>query len=118
MSLNVLTPITDVDEKNGGTLLIPGSHLIISEAMRAGTPVGKLPPAINLDARNQPALFELARLLAATEPDEAQRLIDRATALPPNPAPVLNDPLARVMHARAESVGYLRQALEHFTARP
>jgi len=48
--VNTLTAITDVDEANGGTLLIPGSHRILSEAMRERRPVGKLPPAINLDA--------------------------------------------------------------------
>lgn len=66
MSVNVLTPITDVDETNGGTLLIPGSHLVISEAMRARRPVGKLPPAINLDARAGTAVLTDGRLLHGT----------------------------------------------------
>ncbi len=39
----------DVDERNGGTLVIPGSHTILSEAVRAGREVGKLPPAINVN---------------------------------------------------------------------
>lgn len=39
----------DVDEKNGGTLLIPGSHRILMEAGSGGE-VGKMPPAINLEA--------------------------------------------------------------------
>jgi ectoine hydroxylase-related dioxygenase (phytanoyl-CoA dioxygenase family) len=50
-SINTLTAITDIDESNGGTLIIPGSHRVLSEAMRTGEPVGKLPPAINLEAK-------------------------------------------------------------------
>ena len=41
MSINILTAITDVDEANGGTLVIPGSHLVLSEALRMGKPVGR-----------------------------------------------------------------------------
>ncbi len=48
--VNTLTAITDVDDTNGGTLLIPGSHKELSAAMRERRPVGKLPPAINLEA--------------------------------------------------------------------
>ena len=48
--VNTLTAITAVDDTNGGTLLIPGSHKILSDAMRERRPVGKLPPAINLEA--------------------------------------------------------------------
>ena len=50
MSVNVLSAITPIDEKNGGTLVIPGSHKFLSDAARTGTPVGKLPPCINVDA--------------------------------------------------------------------
>ena len=50
MSVNVLSCITDVDETNGGTLVIPASHRFLSAAFRNGTPVGKLPPCINVDA--------------------------------------------------------------------
>ena len=50
MSVNVLSAITDVDETNGGTLVIPASHRFLSAAFRNGTPVGKLPPCINVDA--------------------------------------------------------------------
>lgn len=48
--VNTLSAITAVDETNGGTLLIPGSHELVSRAMREQRPVGKLPPAINLEA--------------------------------------------------------------------
>ena len=34
LTVNILTPITDIDENNGGTLVIPGSHLILSAAVR------------------------------------------------------------------------------------
>ena len=66
MSINILTPITDVDETNGGTLVIPGSHLVLSEAMRANKPVGKLPPAINIDARAGTMVITDGRLLHGT----------------------------------------------------
>jgi ectoine hydroxylase-related dioxygenase (phytanoyl-CoA dioxygenase family) len=66
MSINILTPLTDVDESNGGTLLIPGSHITLSEAARQGTPVGKLPPAINLDAKAGTMVITDGRLLHGT----------------------------------------------------
>jgi ectoine hydroxylase-related dioxygenase (phytanoyl-CoA dioxygenase family) len=66
MSVNILTPLTDVDETNGGTLLIPGSHLTMSEAARQGIPVGKLPPAINLDAKAGTMVITDGRLLHGT----------------------------------------------------
>jgi len=66
MTINILTPITDVDEANGGTLLIPGSHLVLSEAVREHKPVGKLPPAINLDAKAGTMVITDGRLLHGT----------------------------------------------------
>jgi ectoine hydroxylase-related dioxygenase (phytanoyl-CoA dioxygenase family) len=66
LTINILTPITDVDESNGGTLLIPGSHLVLSEAMRAQKPVGKLPPAINIDAKAGTMIITDGRLLHST----------------------------------------------------
>lgn len=66
MTVNVLTAITDIDETNGGTLLIPGSHLTLSNAVREGRPVGKLPPAINLDAPAGTTVIIDGRMLHAT----------------------------------------------------
>ena len=66
MQVNVLTAVTDVDETNGGTLVIPGSHVVLSEAMRAGQPVGKLPPAINVDAKAGTVVITDGRLLHGT----------------------------------------------------
>ena len=40
----------DVNEENGGTLVIPGSHRILIEAGSGGK-IGKLPPASNLEAK-------------------------------------------------------------------
>ena len=64
--VNILTAITDVDEKNGGTLVIPGSHIVLTEAMRANQPVGKLPPAINIDAKAGTMIITDGRLLHGT----------------------------------------------------
>lgn len=66
MSINILTTITDVDEANGGTLVIPGSHLVLSEAVRNNKPVGKLPPAINIDAKAGTMVITDGRLLHGT----------------------------------------------------
>jgi ectoine hydroxylase-related dioxygenase (phytanoyl-CoA dioxygenase family) len=66
MTVNILTPITDVDETTGGTLLIPGSHTVLSDAVREGKEVGKLPPAINLDAKAGTMVIIDGRLLHGT----------------------------------------------------
>ncbi len=66
LTVNLLTPITDVDERNGGTLLIPGSHRVLADAVRAGEPVGKLAPAINLDAEAGTIVIIDGRLLHST----------------------------------------------------
>jgi len=66
MTINILTAITDVDETNGGTLVIPGSHIELSDALRAGKPVGKLPPAINIDAKAGTMVITDGRLLHGT----------------------------------------------------
>ncbi len=47
--VNTMYISQDVDEENGGTLLIPGSHRILIDAGSAGE-VGAMPPAINLEA--------------------------------------------------------------------
>ena len=64
--VNVLTAITDLDEETGGTLLIPGSHTVLSEAVRHGKTVGKLPPAINLDAKAGTMVIIDGRVLHGT----------------------------------------------------
>ena len=66
MSINVLTAVTDIDAENGGTLVIPGSHTTLADAVRTNTPVGKLPPAINLDARAGTMVITDGRLLHGT----------------------------------------------------
>lgn len=66
MTVNVLTAISDIDETNGGTLVIPGSHLTLSDAVRERRPVGKLPPAINVDAKAGTVVITDGRLLHAT----------------------------------------------------
>ena len=66
LTVNLLTTITDVDERNGGTLVIPGSHKVLSEALRAQQSVGKLPPAINLDAKAGTTIITDGRLLHST----------------------------------------------------
>lgn len=66
LTINIMTVITDIDETNGGTLVIPGSHIVLSDAVRNQQPVGKLPPAINLDAKAGTMIITDGRLLHST----------------------------------------------------
>jgi len=66
LTINVMTVITDIDENNGGTLVIPGSHRTLSDAARVQAPVGKLPPAINMDAKAGTIVITDGRLLHST----------------------------------------------------
>ena len=61
-----MTVVTDIDETNGGTLVIPGSHRTLSDAVRVQEPVGKLPPAINMDARAGTIVITDGRLVHST----------------------------------------------------
>ena len=47
--MNTMYIPQDVDDDNGGTLIIPGSHRMLIEAGSGGA-IGELPPAINLEA--------------------------------------------------------------------
>lgn len=66
VAVNVLSAITDIDEATGGTLVIPGSHRLLSEALREGRPVGELPPAINIDAKAGTVVIIDGRILHGT----------------------------------------------------
>jgi len=66
MTINLLIAITDLDETTGGTLIIPGSHTILGEALRKGEAVGKLPPAINIDAKAGTVVITDGRILHGT----------------------------------------------------
>ncbi len=55
----------DVNEQNGGTLFIPGSHRILCAAGPGGT-VGQLPPAINLEATAGTVMVFDGRLVHGT----------------------------------------------------
>ena len=63
--VNTLYIPQDVNEVNGGTLIIPGSHKNIIKAGSNGE-VGKLPPAINLEARAGTIMLFDGRLLHGT----------------------------------------------------
>ena len=63
--VNVVYLLDDVNEVNGGTLMIPGSHKIVSEAGDGGV-VGKLPPAINTEAPAGTVVLMDGRLLHGT----------------------------------------------------
>ncbi len=64
--VNVISLLDDVDERNGGTLVIPGSHRTIAEAVTRREAVGALPPAINTEAPAGTVLLMDGRLLHGT----------------------------------------------------
>ncbi|MEM7100442.1 MAG: phytanoyl-CoA dioxygenase family protein [Pseudomonadota bacterium] len=55
----------DVNEENGGTLMIPGSHKIMIEAGSGGE-IGEVPPAINLEAKGGTIMVFDGRVLHGT----------------------------------------------------
>jgi hypothetical protein len=55
----------DIDEENGGTLLIPGSHKAFIRAGSGGE-IGELPPTINLEAKAGTIMLFDGRLLHGT----------------------------------------------------
>jgi hypothetical protein len=59
---NTMYIFEDVDERNGGTLVIPGSHKVLATAGSGGT-IGELPPAINLEAPGGTIMLFDGRLL-------------------------------------------------------
>lgn len=61
----------DVNEVNGGTLIVPGSHKAFIEA-GAGGEIGKLPPAINLEASAGTIVLFDGRLLHGTGGNRSQ----------------------------------------------
>ena len=63
--VNTLYIPQDVNEINGGTLIIPGSHKNIIKAGSNGK-VGKLAPAINLEAKAGTVMLFDGRLLHGT----------------------------------------------------
>ncbi|XOV89023.1 MAG: phytanoyl-CoA dioxygenase family protein [Pseudomonadota bacterium] len=62
----------DVNEENGGTLVIPGSHRIMAAAGSGGE-IGELPPTINLEARAGTIMVFDGRLLHGTGANRTNR---------------------------------------------
>ena len=62
----------DINEENGGTLVIPGSHKILIEAGSGGK-VGKLPPAINLEAKAGTIMLFDGRMLHGTGVNKTEK---------------------------------------------
>jgi len=64
--MNTMYILEDVNEVNGGTLIIPGSHKIISDALRERREVPQLPPTINVEAPAGTVMIFDGRLLHGT----------------------------------------------------
>jgi len=69
--VNTIYILQDVDEVNGGTLLIPGSHRPNGEN---GEMFGRLPPPINLEARAGTVLMMDGRVLHGGAVNRSDRL--------------------------------------------
>lgn len=69
---NTLYVLQDVDDHNGGTLFIPGSHRLVADA-GSGGPVGELPPAVNLEAEAGTIMVFDGRLLHGTGVNRSDR---------------------------------------------
>ena len=68
----------DVNEENGGTLVIPGSHKIMIDAGSNGE-IGELPPAINLEAKAGTIMMFDGRLLHGTAVNKTDKVMFVAT---------------------------------------
>ncbi len=63
--MNTMYIFDDVNEHNGGTLVIPGSHRVMMDAGSGGQ-IGELPPAINVEAPGGTIMLFDGRLLHGT----------------------------------------------------
>ena len=63
--VNTVYIMQDVNEVNGGTLLIPTSHRIVSNT-KPGEEVGPLPPAVNVEAKGGTVMLMDGRVLHGT----------------------------------------------------
>jgi ectoine hydroxylase-related dioxygenase (phytanoyl-CoA dioxygenase family) len=72
MLVNTMYIFEDVDDSNGGTVMIPGSHRVLAMAGTGGT-VGALPPSINLDAKAGTIMLFDGRLLHGTGINRTRR---------------------------------------------
>ena len=63
--VNTVYIMQDVNEVNGGTLVIPTSHRLVSQ-VAPGEEVGPLPPAVNVEAKGGTVLLMDGRLLHGT----------------------------------------------------
>ena len=63
--VNTVYIMQDVNEVNGGTLVIPTSHRLVSQ-VGPGEEVGPLPPAVNVEAKGGTVMLMDGRLLHGT----------------------------------------------------
>ena len=63
--MNTVYIMQDVDDVNGGTLVIPMSHRLVSQVPPGGE-VGPLPPAVNVEAKGGTVMLMDGRLLHGT----------------------------------------------------
>jgi ectoine hydroxylase-related dioxygenase (phytanoyl-CoA dioxygenase family) len=71
--VNTMYVLQDVDDRNGGTLIVPGSHRTIASAGNAKPVPATFPPAINLEAPAGTALVFDGRILHGTGANRSDR---------------------------------------------
>jgi len=82
MLVNTVYILQDVDESNGGTLIVPGSHRLCCEG---GGRFGKVPPPINLEAPAGTAMLMDGRVLhggAVNKSDQLRYIITNSAVRP------------------------------------
>ena len=80
--VNTIYVLQDVNEINGGTLIVPGSHRLYCEG---GGAFGELPPAINLEAPAGTIMLMDGRVLhggAVNRSDELRYIITNSVVRP------------------------------------
>ena len=84
MLVNTMYIFDHVDERNGGTLMIPGSHAVLAKAGTGGV-IGVLPPTINLEAPAGTVMVFDGRILHGTgvNRSQKQRFVATMSAIKP-----------------------------------
>ena len=72
MLVNTMYIFEDIDDHNGGTVMIPASHSVLANTGTGGT-VGPLPPSVTLEAKAGTVMLFDGRLLHGTGVNRSQR---------------------------------------------
>lgn len=116
-TVNTMYVMDDMTEHNGGTLVVPGSHKLLSEA-GSGAPIERpLPPAINLEAPAGTVMIFEGRLLHGTGVNKSDA--SRTILVMNSVKPFMRQQELHLMSATPEVLqGASRKLLYRLGARP